>query len=170
MSGVTCIPPHWARSGNTPSPSWPSCSEDSSNHALMHRDDISSTVMVVTLEPFLSSWDQTGCPQRTSKRFVVFFCNKCHHSGVYESVCLCRSTGKRCTTTSNHWSNVWRKHLSCLVNWWEGSSSSPESRTTKKILRSATLYNMRWQTQNYEQKSTTFPVLSIVSCFNVSYR
>lgn len=139
MLGATCIAPHWARSGNTPSPSWLSCSVDSSNYTLMHRDDISSTAMAVTSEPFLSSWDQTGCPKRTSRRFVVFLCNKCYHSVLYESVCLCRSTGRRCTTTSNHWSNVWRKLLSFLENWWEGSSSSPESRTTKKTLRWATL-------------------------------
>ncbi|MEQ2247794.1 hypothetical protein ILYODFUR_012733 [Ilyodon furcidens] len=55
-----------------------------------------------------------------------------HFGAVLEFL---RFTRMRFTTTSNLWSNVWRRRLSCLESWWGGSSSSPGSPTTKRTLR-----------------------------------
>lgn len=156
MLAVTCSAPLWARSGNIPTPSWRRCLLVSPNYAQTHRDAASLTAMVPTLEPSWSSWDQSNCPPRTSKRFQscsLMYNTEPETATVHltlESlmevlslfpewdcvcVCFCRFTERRCITTSNHWSNVWRKLLSCSESWWEGSSSCPESLTTKKTSR-----------------------------------
>lgn len=100
------------------------------------------------LEFLRSDWLPTENIQEVCWTFQYIQYNKCYHSVFVHSyitvwlsvfVFFCRSTGRRCTTTSNHSSNVWRKLLIFLENWWGGSSSSPESHTTEKTSRSAAL-------------------------------
>lgn len=105
MSAVTCSAPLWARSENTPTPSWRRCSLVRPNYAGTRRGAASLTVMVHTLEPCWSFWDQNNCPLRTSRRFE--FCSLIHtnqpdteggsetdavtvlsHSNVLRTVCV----------------------------------------------------------------------------------
>lgn len=142
MLGVISTPPRWARWGNTPTQSWLSSSAAKPNYQRMERAASSSTMTALDLDPSWSSWDQTCCQKRTSRRLVCWFLSQlCTVPNV--SV-LRRSMQRRCTTTSDHSSSIWKKALSFLGNWWEDNSSCPGCHITEKTLRSdpqTTLYS-----------------------------
>lgn len=51
-------------------------------------------------------------------------------------VVLCRSMQRRYTTTSGHWSSIWKRPLSCLESWWDDNSSCQGCHITEKTSRS----------------------------------